>query len=62
MKLTKLVGCDEGECPAVYLTDRGTYAFQGTYVTDHGRDVPAHERIVELPIDLIRKAINDGLL
>ncbi|MFC1409390.1 hypothetical protein ACEZCY_10135 [Streptacidiphilus sp. N1-12] len=62
MKLTKLVGCDEGECPSVYLTDRGTYAFQGTHLIEHGRDIPAHEAMVEIPIDLIRKAISDGVL
>jgi hypothetical protein len=62
VKLTKLVGCDDGECPAVYLTDRGTYVFQGTRLTEHGRDIPAHETMAEIPMDLIRKAISDGVL
>ncbi len=63
MKLTRLVGsCDEGECPTLYLTDRGTLAVQGEHITDHGRDIPAHEMMVEIPLELMRKAIRDGVL
>ncbi|MFD8702200.1 hypothetical protein ACFV1W_06175 [Kitasatospora sp. NPDC059648] len=36
MKLTRLAGsCDEGECPTLYLTDRGTLAVQGEYLIEH---------------------------
>ena len=63
MQLTRLVGsCDDGECPTLYLTDRGTLAVQGEQITDHGREIPAHETMVEIPMELIRKAIRDGLL
>ncbi|MER5634042.1 hypothetical protein [Streptomyces nitrosporeus] len=63
MKLTRLVGeCDEGECPTIYATDRGTLAVQGGLVTDHGLNIPPHETLAEIPVDLIRKAIRDNLI
>ncbi|MGW2476742.1 hypothetical protein [Streptomyces sp. NPDC001665] len=63
MKLTRLVGqCDEGECPAIYATDRGTLAVQGDRLADHGLTVPAHEALVEIPVELIRKAVRDNLI
>ncbi|GLW58599.1 hypothetical protein [Kitasatospora phosalacinea] len=54
--------CDEGECPTLYRTDRGTLAVQGERITDHGREIPEHETVVEIPVELIRKAVRDGLL
>ncbi|MGW2842800.1 hypothetical protein ACWCWD_34060 [Streptomyces sp. NPDC001493] len=63
MKLTRLVGqCDDGECPTIYTTDRGTLAVQGNRLSDHGLDIPAHESLVEIPIELIRKVIDDNLV
>ncbi|MFI5940343.1 hypothetical protein ACIBCB_08760 [Streptomyces uncialis] len=63
MKLTRLVGeCEEGECPALYLTNRGTLAVQGARITDHGLEIPAHETLVEIPVELIRKAVRDDLI
>ncbi|MFG2917909.1 hypothetical protein ACGF0D_34075 [Kitasatospora sp. NPDC048298] len=63
MKLTRLVGsCDEGECPTLYLTDRGTIAVQGEHMTEHGLRIPAHESVVEIPVELIRKAVRDNLI
>ncbi|MFB7917902.1 hypothetical protein [Streptomyces sp. NPDC056061] len=63
MKLTRLVGeCEDGECPTIYATDRGTLAIQGNKVTDHGIDIPAHETLAEIPVDLVRKAIHDKLI
>lgn len=63
VKLERLVGeCEDGECPTLYATDRGTLAVQGEVVTDHGLAIPAHETLVEIPIDLIRKAVRDNLL
>ncbi|MFG2113231.1 hypothetical protein ACGFRB_11445 [Streptomyces sp. NPDC048718] len=62
MKLTRLVGqCDEGDCPTIYATDRGTIAVQGDRVVDHGLDLPLREALVEIPVELIRKAIRDNL-
>ncbi|SER73025.1 hypothetical protein SAMN04487983_102127 [Streptomyces sp. yr375] len=63
VKLTRLVGdCDEGECPTLYATDRGTLVVQGELLTGHGREIPAHEALVEIPVDLIRKAVRDNLV
>ncbi|MER6916153.1 hypothetical protein ABT354_31155 [Streptomyces sp. NPDC000594] len=63
MTLTRLVGqCEDGDCPAIYATDRGTLAFQGGIVADHGLVIPAHEALVELPVELIRKAVRDNLI
>ncbi|MEV6972000.1 hypothetical protein [Kitasatospora sp. NPDC093806] len=63
MQLTRLVGsCDEGECPTLYLTDRGTLAVQGERVTEHHIRLPAHEALVEIPVELIRKALRDNLI
>ncbi|MFI2072651.1 hypothetical protein [Streptomyces triculaminicus] len=63
MRLTRLVGeCDGGECPTIYRTDRGTLAFQGERITDHGIRVPEHEAMVEIPVELIRRTIRDKLI
>ena len=62
VKLTALVGdCENGACPTVYLTDRGTFAFQGEQITDHGRDIPAREAVVEIPMELIRRLAREHL-
>ncbi|MFJ5884454.1 hypothetical protein [Kitasatospora cineracea] len=57
-----LSSCDEGDCPTLYRTDRGTLAVQGERITDHGREIPGHETMVEIPVELIRKAVRDGLV
>lgn len=52
MKLTKIAGtCDDGPCPTVYHTDRGTLAVQGA--TIGGVTVPDHEQVVEVPFTLV---------
>lgn len=63
MELTRLVGsCEDGDCPTLYLTDRGTLAVQGEHLTEHRLQVPTHEALVEIPVELIRKAIRDNLI
>ncbi|MFJ9454987.1 hypothetical protein ACIRST_07905 [Kitasatospora sp. NPDC101447] len=63
MELTRLVGsCEDGDCPTLYLTDRGTLAVQGEHLTEHDLQVPVHETLVEIPVELIRKAIRDNLI
>lgn len=63
MKVTMLATtCDIKDCPTIYATDRGTLLFQGETPTDHGLKIPGHETVVELPVELIRKAIADGLI
>ncbi|MFF4932635.1 hypothetical protein ACFY2H_27680 [Streptomyces griseofuscus] len=63
VKLTRLVGdCDEDECPTLYANDRGTLVVQGGLLTDHGREIPPHEALVEVPFELIRKAVRGNLV
>ncbi|MFF7249433.1 hypothetical protein ACFZBU_36675 [Embleya sp. NPDC008237] len=63
MKVTKLVStCEIDDCPTLYATDRGTLLVQGVPSTDHGLTIPAHEALVEIPMDLMRKAIRDRLI
>lgn len=61
MKVTKLIStCDLKDCPTIYATDRGTFLVETP--TDHGLKIPAHETLVEIPVELIKKAIADGLI
>jgi hypothetical protein len=57
MRLHKIGGCDDGTCPTLYATDRGTYVVQGTIVTDPDAlatlNLPTHETAVEVPADLL---------
>ncbi|MDH6537528.1 hypothetical protein [Streptomyces sp. SPB4] len=63
MKVTKLIStCDLKDCPTIYATDRGTFLVQGETPTDHGLKIPARETLVEIPVELIKKAIADGLI
>ena len=62
MKVTALAStCDKNDCPAIYEADRGTILVLGETSADHGLTVPAHEILVEIPLDLIRKAFGDQL-
>lgn len=63
VKVTKLVStCENGDCPTLYATDRGTLLVQGEVPADHGLEIPAKETVVEIPVELIRKAIRDQLI
>lgn len=54
MELTKIAGnCKDGDCPAVYRTDRGTIAVQGDRLS---HPAPDHEAIVEIPLALLAEA------
>lgn len=58
MKLRQVSGCEGGECPKVYLSDRGTAVFQGSPVTTAGGlRLGAGEHAVELPLDVVRDAL-----
>ncbi len=46
--------CDSGDCPTVFVTDRGTIAVQG-YNVD--RTTPSGESVVEIPEAVLREAI-----
>lgn len=57
LRLTKVgyTDCAGKSCPTVYATDRGTYIIQGNLVTeDSGLEIPSHEGIVEVPVDLLK--------
>jgi hypothetical protein len=50
---------EQGTCPAIYETDRDTFAVQGKLVTDpealcDGVNLAADEAIVEIPKSLVR--------
>ncbi|TDD10458.1 hypothetical protein [Nonomuraea diastatica] len=52
---------DDGQCPTLYETDRGTIVVQGDQVTDPEalaqlRDVLPGETFVEIPRELLRFA------
>ncbi|MFC8798067.1 hypothetical protein ACFT2C_10090 [Promicromonospora sp. NPDC057138] len=62
MKVTMLAkDCDKKDCPTIYETDRDTILVQGETPTDHGLTIPAHETLVEIPVELIRKAFGDRI-
>jgi hypothetical protein len=50
-------GSQEGSCPSVYATDRGTWVIQGYRVDDAEAlsmmDIPPHETVVEIPVELL---------
>jgi hypothetical protein len=56
MELTRITGdnCKDGDCPTVYRTDRGTIVVQGDRVS---HPAPAHEALVEIPVDLLMEAV-----
>ncbi|MFD7625717.1 hypothetical protein ACFV7Q_06650 [Streptomyces sp. NPDC059851] len=63
MEVRKLVTtCENGDCPTLYATDRDTLLVQGETPADHGVEIPEHEALVEIPMELIRKAIRDQLI
>lgn len=56
MELRKVsAGCEGGDCPTVYLTDRGTAVFQGETVA--GARIGQGEQAVELPLSVVRSAL-----
>jgi hypothetical protein len=51
-------GCEDGACPAVFISDRGTVIFQGGLVTSvEGLRLKPGEQAVELPLDVVRSAL-----
>jgi hypothetical protein len=50
--------CRDGNCPTVYLTDRGTALVQGSTVTEDAArfTAPTGEGVVEIPLDLLLRA------
>jgi hypothetical protein len=59
MKLTFLgTSSQDGSCPTLYATDRGTFVIQGWKVLDDealaDMDIPDHETAIEVPPALLR--------
>jgi hypothetical protein len=58
MKLRNVSGCENGACPAVHVSDRGTLVFQGDAVTQaEGLNLGPGEQAVELPAEVFRQAL-----
>lgn len=59
MPLLKVSGCDNGTCPAVYVSDRGTAVVQGTPVAaaTEGLTLGDGETAVELPPEIVLDAV-----
>ena len=58
MKLQKVSGCEEDDCPAVYVLDRGTAVVQGDYfISAQGLTLGDGEAAVELPPDILLGAV-----
>lgn len=53
--------CSNSSCPTVYRTSRNTVVVQGYTVNaeEAGVSVPAGERLVEIPMELLRAAALD---
>lgn len=58
---------NNGGCPNLYATDRGTYVVQGSKITDpealaslRARGLPEHETAVEIPAALLGFAPQQG--
>lgn len=69
MKLRKVSGgsCEDGDCPAVYVSDLGTSVAQGLVVAEaQGLRLGPGEVAVELPLAVLRDAVRaleaEGLL
>jgi hypothetical protein len=60
MWLKKLSGdCKSDDCPAVHLTERGSFFIVGAMVEADERPVVGPgEQIVEVSIDLVREALH----
>lgn len=54
--------CDKKDCPTLYATDKGTVLVQGYTGEEHGLKVPEGEGVVEIPVELLKKAIADGVI
>ena len=53
--------CKSGDCPKIFLTDRGTVEVQGYKVRDHGLNLPEGEDLVEIPLSVLLKAAHADL-
>lgn len=58
MKLRKVSGCENGTCPAVYVSDRKTAVVQGAPIVHaEGLSLGVGETAVELSPDVVLAAV-----
>ncbi|MBB5158592.1 hypothetical protein [Saccharopolyspora phatthalungensis] len=58
MMLRKVSGCRDDDCPAVYVSDRGTAVVHGAHVPSaEGLTLGEGETAVELPPDIVLDAV-----
>jgi hypothetical protein len=58
MRVHKVSGREDSECPAVYVSDRGTAVVQGDHVTAaEGLKLGSGETAVELPPEIVLGAM-----
>jgi hypothetical protein len=52
--------CASSGCPTIYESDRGTLVVQGYAISARqaGIELPDGELLVEIPIDLLTRAVN----
>ncbi|MEU3020583.1 hypothetical protein ABZ635_24700 [Nocardiopsis sp. NPDC007018] len=52
MQVKQIRGCENGGCPKVFATDRGTFLVQGATVVS--MPTPEHETVIEVPVEIIQ--------
>jgi hypothetical protein len=58
MRVSKVSGCDDGTCPAVYVSDAGTTVVQGALLPDvEGVALGRGEQAIEMPPDVLLDAV-----
>jgi hypothetical protein len=59
LPLAVLASCSGGHCPTIFSTGRGTVIVQGNIVNPQaaGVEVPDGEQLVEVPHDLLVRAM-----
>jgi len=60
MRATRILAatdnCENGDCPTIYLSDRGTLIVQGDTAQAEGVTLGRSEQAVEIPAQLLREA------
>lgn len=52
MQVKQIRGCENGGCPKVFRTDKGTFLVQGATVDS--MPTPEHETVIEVPAEILR--------
>ena len=60
MKLRRLTGeCENGNCPTIYVSERGTLVVQGDAVSHaDGLELGVGEQAVEVSVQMLREALS----